>query len=107
MSDAAALPDNNEGAVSAKGSEGSPRQFRKRVSIVTAVQWTGDNAKEVTAHAGDAFAVSPSGAAVLWIEKSQAWSSLGEGTWVVAEQDGSGFYPVTDDVWQATYDEVV
>lgn len=40
----------------------------------------------------------------IWVEKSAAFCRVAPGTWVIAEADGSGFYPCTQSDFWRTYE---
>jgi hypothetical protein len=81
--------------------------YRKRPVEVEAVRyddWTSLPALE--AFVGKDHLRTVVGKCQIWVEKSQAWCDLEFGGAAVAEPDGSGFYPITSDVLEATYVEV-
>lgn len=42
----------------------------------------------------------------LWVEKSKKWCEISEGDAIVAEPDGSGFYPCARDIFDARWEAV-
>jgi len=90
--------------------------WRKRPVVIQAVQWTGSNAEAVKAFCGrnalageDAFLLpgeitGVAEHALLWTAKSCTHCAVPAGAWVIAEPDGSGFYPCSADDFAATYE---
>ena len=100
----------------------SNRLFKLRPASpawITAVQWTGDNLDEIKDFVGSTEEVplvslwasvsrtpatpNPPADLYLFVAKSETWCILHVGSWVIVEPDGSGFYPCTDDVFEAKY----
>jgi len=86
-----------------------PGRFRKLPLEVTAICWTGGNWPEVEAFVqsqpdGDVYG---NGIFVhLWIAKSDTWTVVPAGDWVIAEVDGIGFYRCTSAEFDRTYEAV-
>lgn len=84
--------------------------YVSKPNTVEAVQWTGDNWKQLK---HDLWQGKTIGAArfagerpdlELWVEKSLAWCLLAVGDWIVREADGIGFYPCKPEVFEAKYE---
>jgi hypothetical protein len=83
---------------------------QKRPIVVECIQFTGDNIEAICSFVGkenlDAIKLLPGERASFWVEKSDQWIALQPGMWVMAEQDGTGFYPCAEDVFTTTYDRI-
>ena len=85
-------------------------RFRSRLVEIEAVQWTETNIAEVRAFSNrpdstSNLLVDRRGKVTLWVVKSLAWCDLSAGSWVIAEPDGSGFYPCADEIFKARWEE--
>lgn len=93
---------------------GLPGTFTSKPRTVRAIQWTGENLAEVerfTLPAG----VRTSGPHPLirtrpgdrdlhlWTAKGGSWTTVRRGDFVIAERDGSGFYPCEGATFEANY----
>lgn len=88
-------------------------RYRKRPVEVEAVRWTGDNADELDAFAGDRF--DPAGMltmtfggdidAAVYDVLHSTWVRVSRGQWVIRGVQGE-FYPCADDVFRATYESI-
>ncbi len=89
-------------------------KFRKKPVVVEAVQWTGENLKEVTAFTGQ----HPSADKWTWKEYESVVVELGlkiftlegshmasVGDWIIKGVKGE-FYPCKPDIFDATYEPV-
>lgn len=85
-----------------------PIRLRKRPIEVDAVLWTGDNTEEVRAFVGDDnfLPTATDGVARLWVRKHAELAHVLTGSAIVAEPDGSGFYPVAPDLLDLTFEPV-
>lgn len=81
-------------------------KYRKKPVEVEAIQWTGDNREECSRFTAGAFHEDAEHNQRLYVYKSRMDAIIQEGTWLVLERDGSGFYPVTAEEFEATYEEV-
>lgn len=70
-------------------------KFRKKPVEVEATQWL---------KPGDHPAVYPSSISSYGVIGKQGTVDVHPGDWIIAEMDGSGFYPCKPDVFAATYD---
>lgn len=83
--------------------------YRRRVSDVRAVQWTGDNLAEVHAEFGEqgiAVLLTEDGPTLHLVTIQGRTVPCGRGEWVLAERVPGRFYPVAADVFADTYDRV-
>lgn len=77
-------------------------KYESRVTQVEAWIWDGEDHAET--YWVSKFAEPDAGAdGELWVEKSNNWCDLRKGDYIVAEPDGSGFYPCTAEVFRARY----
>jgi hypothetical protein len=75
-------------------------KYRKKPVVVDATQWFA---------AGDHPAVKEVGGGFDFdgqVHGKQGWVGIHAGDWIIAELDGSGFYPCKPDVFAATYEAV-
>lgn len=77
---------------------------KKRPVEVLAIQWTGENYAECARFTAGAFADDEEHNQRLYVYRSRMRAHIQPGTWLVQEPDGSGFYPVTADNFDATYE---
>lgn len=73
-------------------------RFRARPFEIEATLWFAP---------GDHHAVQPVGGgfdAKGQVHGKQGWSGVDPGDWIIAEPDGSGFYPCKPDVFSAKYE---
>jgi hypothetical protein len=94
----------------------SARTYKKLPIEVQAIRWTGHNWDAVEAFIKTSDSKLPFdlvarhlgyGQLDLWIEKSKTWRyGLPVGDWIIAERDGIGFYPVTAEEFEATFEAV-
>jgi hypothetical protein len=85
-------------------------KYRSKPATIEAMQFTGGNLEELR----DFVSVGPGpgvdvrangeGGAELWVAKSKAWCDLPAGSFVVAEPDGSGFYPCAGDIFVSRWE---
>jgi hypothetical protein len=64
--------------------------------------WRDDYGPPGTLH----IQAKPGGGHILWIAKSKTWTDLEAPQWIIAESDGSGFYPCAEDVFASAYERV-
>lgn len=87
--------------------------FRKLPIVVTAVEWTGDNADEVRAFAPGKFATvdpedrtdDPDITAEILDDLHSTWVGVKSGQWIICGVKGE-FYPCDDDVLHVIYERV-
>lgn len=97
--------------------------YRRKVTEAQAIQFTGDpvplrsvgvRIKDVQGSGGafGSWATVQRASSVqalpdwrLHVAKHDEWAQIAEGDWVIAELDGSGFYPCRADVFAATYED--
>ena len=77
------------------------REYRKRPVVITAVQWTGDNAEELKKFMG---VVSINFGRVV-ISTLEGTMHADEGDWIIRGVKGQ-FYPCNPDIFSATYELV-
>lgn len=77
-------------------------QFRKKPVVIEAVQWTGDNVKEVMDFMNWRNA-SHDSALGLRIHTLEGTHAANEGDWIIKGVKGE-FYPCRDDIFRMTYD---
>lgn len=89
------------------------QSFRKRPVVVQAIQWTGENEREIREWCGPSMfgALQPAvhrdpeiTAEVLDVLHS-TWVGVKTGQWIVRGVAGE-FYPIAEDVLAATYEAV-
>lgn len=79
-------------------------KFRKKPVVIEAVQWTGDNAAEVTAFRGGACLFDADGPIIDTLEGNM---KAMPGDWIIKEPHPTGgrqFYPCKPDIFAATYE---
>jgi hypothetical protein len=82
------------------------QKFRKKPVVIEAVQWAGDNEKELAAFAGANFETvhdSPEWTARVFDVLHDSWIGARTGDWVVRGVRGEN-YPVHQEVLDETYD---
>lgn len=81
-------------------------QYRKKPLLVDAVQYTGDNVKEVFEEFGkDGILVAREGHLILTTTHGDP-APCRAGDWVVPDSQPGTFYPIKPDVFAATYEPV-
>lgn len=88
------------------------QQFRKKPVIISAIQWTGDNAHDIRDFAGGRFRdvvadqrIGPGVTAEVYDELHDTWIGVKTGQWVLRGVKGE-FYPCDADVLVETYEWV-
>lgn len=82
-----------------------PKKYRKRPVVVEAIQWTGENYKDVQEFAGKKT-VNHFSEKVLTIRTLKGYRAVSCGDYIVKGIRGE-FYPCKPDVFQETYEEEV
>ena len=89
-----------------------PRTFRKRPIEVQALQWTGDNVREMQSFADTSFEVlsepddrDPEATACVFDHLHQTWILVHTNDWVVCDVQRA-FHPVREDVFPDIYEIV-
>lgn len=85
----------------------SVAKFRKRPVEIEAVQWNGNNAKELREFAADCWdsdELHPSDTEV-WDDLQEQWIYVNKDDFIVKGVKGE-FYPVASDVFRETYEPV-
>lgn len=90
----------------------NPKRYRKRPVEIEALQWTGDNAKELQDWTEGAFypisyenrPANPNANAGLFIAANCMHLHIETGEWVLKDQ--KGFYPCKPDIFAKTYEDV-
>lgn len=86
------------------------QRFVSKDSTVEAIQWTGDNWKDIKASMGGGPMIGTARFTgerpdlEIWVEKSKAWCVLKPGDWIVREPDGEGNYPCAAKPFAAKYE---
>jgi hypothetical protein len=83
------------------------QRFRKKPTVTAMIRWDGtDEARRLIAeHSGKPVpADTRQGALSVWVQKSAAWMWLPLGDWAALEADGTGIYPLAEDVRLASYE---
>lgn len=90
------------------------QQFRKRPIVVQAIQWTGDNEREIREWCGPGFfgvvapedrSDDPEITAEVLDTLHSTWVGVKTGQWVVRGVKGE-LYPIAEDVLAETYEPV-
>ncbi len=79
------------------------RRYRRLPTEIEALRWTGNNFPEVEQWCGD-HAKANLLRLRLFVSANCAWVDLEPGEWIA--RDRHGFYPIKDDVFIETYEEV-
>lgn len=81
-------------------------KYRKKPVVIEAVQWTGENATEMSLFIGRSdIGRWYNGTLVLPIETLEGQITANPGDWVIKGVKGE-FYPCKPDIFDATYDLV-
>lgn len=84
-----------------------PKLYRRKVTEVTAIQWTGQNLSAIQAFVGlvetegvsrgtQGFQVAGiKDTASLWVSANEDWLNVEVGQWIAKDQ--FGFYPIKDE----------
>ena len=80
-----------------------PKKYRKRPVVVEAIQWTGENYKDVQEFAGKKT-VNHFSEKVLTIRTLKGYRAVSCGDYIIKGTRGE-FYPCKPDVFQETYEE--
>jgi hypothetical protein len=75
-------------------------RYRKKPIIIDAVQWFKMGDHPAVIKVGGGFDGDGQ------VHGKQGWVSVFAGDWIIAEQDGGGFYPCEPDTFAATYEPV-
>lgn len=78
--------------------------YRKRPTTITATRWTGNNFDELAAWCDDHVKVDDVGQLKLYVAANAAWLMIERGEWIA--RDRHGFYPIKDDVFIDSYEQV-
>lgn len=83
------------------------RKFRKRPIVITAIQWRGTNAEDVITFTSGLFTVidADTNTGSIWNTHHNSRITVTLGQWIVKGVDYE-FYPITDEMISATYDDV-
>lgn len=80
-----------------------PKKYRKRPVVVEAIQWTGENYKDIQAFAGKKT-VNHFSEKLLTIRTLKGYMVVSRGDYIVKGVHGE-VYPCKPDVFQETYEE--
>lgn len=85
--------------------------FRKKPTTVEAKQWDGTDkgAHDLRTWTANGFEFPKWGGgtnhyALLWVKESGVWCRVYPGGWIVCEPTGTGFYPITEDIFAESYE---
>ena len=78
-------------------------KFRKKPVIIDAIQWTGDNNKEVALFLGETW--ENDNPDILTIRTLEGDHLALRGDWIIRGIKGE-FYPCKPDIFEQTYEEV-
>jgi hypothetical protein len=89
------------------------KTFRKKPVEIQAIQFDGTNDDEIRAFAPSMFELideqdrsdDPEIVAQVWDRLHSTWVGVKSGQWIIRGVQGE-FYPVAEDVFAGTYDEV-
>lgn len=84
------------------------KEVRKKSVVVQAAQWDGTEvcATAIIAWAGSSGEIlRHAGARVLAVDTLEGTMAASPGSWIIRGLKGE-FYPIADDIYQATYEEV-
>lgn len=87
-------------------------RYRKKPIEVDAFQWTGIQTLDALAEFVGPRIDPPlmdaedPGIVWIWVEKSNTRCAVIAGGWVIAEPEGVGYYPCTEEQFDATYEAV-
>lgn len=77
-------------------------RYRSKPVEIEAVQFT-----DKGTHPAVESAFTPPGRpAAYTVHSRQGWVNVDIGDWIIAESDGSGYYPCKPDVFEAKYEKV-
>lgn len=85
----------------------SLREYRRKVTTARAIQFTADEEFWEFYDADDDIGITLTQRQTswrLWVAKHDEDADIDVGDWIIAELDGSGFYPCRADVFAATYE---
>jgi hypothetical protein len=73
-------------------------KYRRKVTVTEAVRFTGP-----TAHSAVKFDFATATHYVITAHGLKAYLNIGD--WIIPESNGKGHYPITDEIFKATYEE--
>lgn len=79
-------------------------KYRKKPVVIEAVQWTGDNLKEVDEFMGVKYIEVDTNAILIQTLEGDMLASIGD--YIIKGVQGE-FYPCKPDIFKATYEEVI
>lgn len=79
-------------------------KYRKKPVVIEAIQWTGDNAREVVTFCGYGLKYDPD-RRVLFIPTLEGTHEASAGDWIICGVKGE-HYPCKPDIFAATYEPV-
>ena len=79
-------------------------KYRKKPVVVAAVQWTGDNIREIVTFTGYGLKHEPE-RGVLFIPSLEGTQEASKGDWIICGIKGE-HYPCKPDIFAATYEAV-
>lgn len=80
------------------------KKYRKKPVVIEAVQWTGDNRKEVLAFMNKSEEFSRTTGKGLFIDSLEGLTTASPGDFIIKGVKGE-FYPCKPDIFEATYEE--
>lgn len=81
-------------------------KFRKRPVVIDAIQWTGDNMKEMTAFIGPGQYEEGFSDDFFYVKTLEGELRASLHDWIIKGVKGE-FYPCKPDIFEATYEAVV
>lgn len=81
------------------------RKYRKKPVVIEAVQWDGENTKEILSFCDKCYSYQRSDIIILNVSTLEGSMRISVNDYVIKGVDGE-FYPCKDNIFQLTYDEV-
>lgn len=79
-----------------------PQTYVKVPGAIQAIQWLGDNAKDIQDWVGpDLFVLDSNGNAGIWVQANNSRISVEVGAWIALDQ--FGFYPIKSQIFKQNY----
>jgi len=80
------------------------KKYRKRSVVIEAIQWTGNNSKEIVDFAGKRIQIIGENPVLLHIDTLEGLMRAGKGDFIIKGLKNE-FYPCKPDIFKMTYDE--
>jgi len=78
-------------------------KFRKKPVVIEAMQWNGQNQREIETWAENVFAPDLNDKLAIFTLEGKIYANIGD--WIIKGVKGE-FYPCKPDIFEATYEEV-